>query len=244
MNVTTMSSWQDGDELKALTDCYRHGWLHADLISANEVDEDVGYVFASPLHRWYVERKLHVTNHTTPSHANVFEFSRKVIRLYDPSNLCKERKVGPGAIQKSPEAQFQDEFYRCSHLVSRGAIITFPEFGIRGWVDFYIPSRKWGVELLRDGYDLVGHRGRFTGSGLYTELDIDEYVVLDFRARRVRDSHSRMFIVPLDDILLISFYHSDFKNLYHVVFSQDFREVKILNNKLDVVDEFRLLNSK
>ena len=84
MNVTNMSSWQ-GEEKAAFLECYMNGWLHADVISANDVDEQVGYVFASPLHRWYIERRIHVNDYGTP-HVNVLEFSREVIRLYNPNS--------------------------------------------------------------------------------------------------------------------------------------------------------------
>jgi len=54
------------------------------------------------------------------------------------------------------EAQYQDEFYRCCHTHSNGSLVTFPEFGTaKGRVDFYIPAKQWGVELLRDGDQLA-----------------------------------------------------------------------------------------
>jgi hypothetical protein len=85
-------------------------------------------------------------------------------------------------IQPSPEAQYQDEFYRCSQAVAPGNI-TFSEFGARkGHIDFYFPSKKWGVELLRDGKDLQGHAGRFSSQERYKKtVQTTEYVILDFR---------------------------------------------------------------
>jgi hypothetical protein len=47
------------DDQNALRQCYRNGWLHSDMCR-KDIDqlEAVGYVFASPLHRWFVEWKL------------------------------------------------------------------------------------------------------------------------------------------------------------------------------------------
>jgi hypothetical protein len=59
LNATTKSTWQDDSLQGALTRWYQNGWLHADVLS-----EHVSYVFASPLHHWYVERKLREINHT------------------------------------------------------------------------------------------------------------------------------------------------------------------------------------
>jgi hypothetical protein len=67
LNVTTMTSWRDDNEdREALTECFRKGWLHADVLSVHQVDEHVGYVFASPLHRWYIGRKLRDEHHASP----------------------------------------------------------------------------------------------------------------------------------------------------------------------------------
>jgi hypothetical protein len=200
-NVTTMEAWENNEHKEALIKCYRKGWLHADLLSQND-EKHVGYVFASPLHRWFVERKIRVTDHTTPSHESLFDFALEVLRLHDPRNLSNTRTIGSGGIQAPPEAKFQDEFYRCCHAVSHCAIVTFPEFGTEhGWVDFYIPSRKWGMGLLRGGNDLEGYCGRFTGNGKYTTYGIDDFIVLDFRQRNVRDPHPRMCLVHRSFIL-------------------------------------------
>ena len=99
--------------------------------------------------------------------------------------LLTTRRVSfAGHVQCPPEAQYQDEFYHCCHTHSNGLLVTFPEFGAaKGWVDFYIPTKKWGVELLRDGDQLAQHSGQFSSqTGSYgTTLSLTDYIILDCR---------------------------------------------------------------
>ncbi|KIM77738.1 hypothetical protein PILCRDRAFT_76387 [Piloderma croceum F 1598] len=152
-----------------------------------------------------------------------------IIRTFSPRALSTERRIGPGYVQRPPEAQYQDEFYRCCHNVSKGSLVTFPEFGTkRGRVDFYIPSKQWGVELLRNGDRLEQHSGRFSQTGSYgTSLIVSDYIILDCRTTYPMKLHSHL------------------PKLHHVVFADNFRSVRILNNKLELVPsgEFTLLAS-
>lgn len=52
---------------------------------------------------------------------NLFDFAVAVIRLFSPQALGTGRR-GPGFIQRPPEAQYRDEFYRCSHQYSKGSL--------------------------------------------------------------------------------------------------------------------------
>jgi hypothetical protein len=182
-----MVQTSDENLLKTLDRCHRSGWLHADQI----LPGIVGYTFPTPLHRWFVEWKLFGSTATTPTQATILEFSIEVIRRFSPLNLSNERRIGAGFIQRPPEAQYQDEFYRCCHELSKGSTVFFPEFGgEKGRVDFYIPSMKWGVELLRDGNALQEHCGRFSTTGKYTKtLDVVDYIILDFRNTNVTAKH-------------------------------------------------------
>ena len=81
-----------------------------------------------------------------------------VIHKFSPQALANPCTVGPGFIQRSPEVQFQDEFYHCLRMYFWGSFTTFPEYGTKsGWVDFYIPSKQWAIELLHDGDRLEEH---------------------------------------------------------------------------------------
>ena len=114
-----------------------------------------------------------------------------VIRGFSHRHLCTVRRVGPGFVQRPPEAQFQDEFYRCCHAYSKGSVLTFPEFGSKtGRVDFYIPTKKWGVELLRDGDQLEQHSARFSQTGNYGKtLCLLDHIVLDCRVNNPKLPH-------------------------------------------------------
>lgn len=191
---------------EALTKCFKEGWLHADKNVSHDAMV-VGYFFASPLHRWFVTCKLLDQIGASPViTVSLLEFVIQVIRCFSPLNLSSQRIVGPYYFQSVPEAQYQDEFYRCCYDLTAGCLVTFPEFGTaEGRVDFYIPSKRWGVELLRDGQLLDQHSGRFSPTGSYgATLDIDKYIILDFRKKRVMRSH------PRTTISLHSMFYTDF----------------------------------
>jgi len=129
--------------------------------------------------------------------ANILELVVDIIRAFSSRALSTERRIGPGCVQRPPEAQYQDEFYRCCHSFSNGSLLTFPEFGTkRGRVDFYIPSKQWGVELLRNGDRLAQHSGRFSQTGSYgTSLIVSDYIILDCRTTYPMKSHPRKIFI-------------------------------------------------
>jgi hypothetical protein len=85
--------------------------------------------------------------------------------------------------QSTQESQFQDEFYRASFKHANGCAVLFPECGTRkGSVDFFIQSKKWRVELLRNGNRLTQHIKQFT-RGEYDRWikTMSGYIIIDFR---------------------------------------------------------------
>ena len=128
-----------------------------------------------------------------------------IICRFSPQHLSTERGFGPGCIQRPPEAQYQDEIYRCCHVLSEGSLIAFPEFGTaNGRVDFYIPARGWGIELTRDGNRLANHWGRFSEGGSYREtLHLTDYIIVDCRTTRPMVEHPRKWTCPLVIAFLI-----------------------------------------
>jgi hypothetical protein len=73
-----------------------------------------------------------------------------------------------------------------------------PEFaaaaGTRaGRIDFFLPSKKWGIELTRDGEKLLGHSDRFAAQGAYgawlQSADMVDYILLDFRHDKPHRPH-------------------------------------------------------
>jgi hypothetical protein len=246
--VVTDAEITTEDDKKALSLCFRNGWLHTDKLDNIGRPNELGYFFPSPLHRWYVEWKLQDTLPAIPFNAvDILEFIISLIAKFSPHKLSTERRIGSGCIQRPPEAQYQDEFYRCCHTYSNGSLVTFPEYGTaKGRVDFYIPTKQWGVELLRDGDWLAQHSGRFSPTGSYaTTLPLSDYIILDCRITNPTVAHpGKISLLSPSLFCLLNFaFGSGLQKLHHIVFSDNFRRVRILDNKLKLVPngEFMLL---
>ena len=116
---------------------------------------------------WYVEWKLWGSVDQIQAEFQIVFWSLLSTSFaYSPRAVSAERRLGPGCIQRLPEAQYQDELYRCCHAFSEVSLLTLPEFGmVKGRVDFYVPAKRWEIELLRDGDRLPSHWGRFSDGG-------------------------------------------------------------------------------
>lgn len=171
---------------------HKNGWLYSEQLKPSRAT--LHYTFASPLHQRYVEWILFgMPTNGTIKEKKVVDFSIAVIRKFSPLNLEAPRCLGT-SVQRIPEAQFQDEFYRACSDHTKNCVASFPEFGNKqGRIDFFIPSKKWGVELLRDGNRIASHSKRFT-EGEYSkwikEKKMVDYIILDFRSQRLpRNDH-------------------------------------------------------
>jgi hypothetical protein len=186
---------QTPDDKEALICCFEKGWLHAEKPDSGSPGKEDVYIFASPVHRWYSQALLAQSDTVVIREDRLLQFVTNVIKLFSPINLSTPRHISPQCIQRPPEAHFQDEFYRCSYEHTGGSVL-FPEFGTPcGRVDFFIPSKKWAIELVRNGMELAQHSARFSGKGTYRHhVDADDYIILDFRDKETRSSHSSAFI--------------------------------------------------
>ncbi|PVF96379.1 hypothetical protein CPB86DRAFT_762176 [Serendipita vermifera] len=213
------SEYQD-----ALIMCWKEGWLHSTV----QQDRSTVYIFTSPLHRWFVEYFLgtQVTHTNTIMEENLLDFVINVIGHFSRKQLSHPRAIGASNKQRPPEAQFQDEFYRCCHKYSNGSLISFPKFGnATGRIHFYIPVKKWGMELVCEGDGLENHSSRFSVKGAYAAMDFKDYIILDFRTTVPRRGHPG---IP---------------NLYHIAFKNDYSEAQILNgSSLEEIKRFVVLN--
>lgn len=174
--------------------CFRRGWLHSDKLSVIGQENRVGYFFPSLLHRWFVEWNLWDTLPKVPfKTGSLLDFVIKVVSCFSPTRLAATRRLASGGTQQIPEAHYQDEFYMNCHICSNGSILSFPESGTKkGRVDFYIPAKEWGVELLRNGDRLAQHSGRFSANGPYrTDLSLSDYIILDCRQTHPQVPHPR-----------------------------------------------------
>ena len=86
------------------------------------------------------------------------------------------------------EKMWQSEFYAASTTFLAQEIFVSSEVGTddrKGIIDFIIHDGfKWGVEFLVGGKNLGEHLHRFHSSGgIYSTLDLDAYLVVDFRPK-------------------------------------------------------------
>ena len=139
MGFVTNIDFTSEDDREALQQCFRNGWLHSD------------------------------TDATSFDCADILELVINVISIFSPRIFSTLQDIGAGGVQPLLEAQYQDEFHGCCHTYSKSSLVSFAEFGMaKGRVDFYIPAKKWGVELLRDGNQLAQHSRRFSSqTGAY-----------------------------------------------------------------------------
>ena len=210
-------------EKTPLRKCFELGWLHNEVCSPTEVL----YKFASPLHMRYVQwMLLDNLDEGVIAENSIVDFVIVVIRKFIPLNLCARRTFGT-TTQSTPEAQFQDEFYRACISHTNNCVLSFPEFGNRrGRIDFIIPTKKWGIELLCNGNRLNAHAARFT-TGEYgqwiSDQKINDYVIVDFRTKLPQSSHK------------------DIDNLLYVVSTDNWTTVEVLDNQLRALTRFTLL---
>ena len=177
--------------------CHQRGWIYAIATQTGVV-----YVLPSPLHRAYYEWKL-LPSSTEFKFTTLLDLSTKVIQAFQPSQLSvPPQRVGVSGAVLSPEAAYQDEFYRSIFSITNGCVRVSSEFssakGARsGRIDFFIPSAKWGIELLRNGNNIEEHASRFHAQGAYgpwlKSSDMSDYIILDFRTTRPKKPHKRKF---------------------------------------------------
>ena len=76
-NFVTQDSLESSEDLATLQRCAHNGWLHTDNLRDIDKPEEVGYVFTSPLHRWFLEWRLFDTlEGITLSEDNIVDFTR------------------------------------------------------------------------------------------------------------------------------------------------------------------------
>jgi hypothetical protein len=182
----------DADIRSCLQTCYKHGFVSMD-------DDAFLYTFPSPLHQqlwsWYLPPP---TDYQLPSQ-DLFSFVKDSVSHFRPRQLNgSNRRVGSDN-HRPPETQYQEEYYRCVHKLTEGNVQICPEYaaaaGSRpGRIDFFIPSKKWGIELTRDGSGLDEHNSRFADDGAYGQWlkssGLDDYVLLDFRRTKPMKAYS------------------------------------------------------
>ncbi|KAL4814738.1 hypothetical protein BDW67DRAFT_176907 [Aspergillus spinulosporus] len=219
------------DLKKDLAYIWANGWLHAE-----KSDDDIHFVFASQIHRWYCQclfSEEHID--TELEYDSPLQLALDAIRCFQPRQLLDAPCSLTGNIPPL-EDQYQKEFYRCLFPLLDGHVIMSPEYVIKqgtdgGTIDFLVPQKKWGLELLRDRDRISQHMARFEPGGQYYTMiqngKMEQYAVLDFT-----DKPPQKF-------------RPEFRgHLYHVVFSENHRKVKVIDaSDLSVVDSFVLMEN-
>lgn len=52
--------------------------------------------------------------------SSILQFALEVIAGFSPRLLSSDQRIGPGYIQRPPEARYQDEFHRTCFAYSKG----------------------------------------------------------------------------------------------------------------------------
>ncbi|KAI9040193.1 uncharacterized protein KD926_008517 [Aspergillus affinis] len=221
------------EELRnALQKILCNGWLHAENSDGNEQ-----FIFASQIYRClgiasvFSPKNTLINNWiTTP-----LNLALDVISRFQPCQLADAPRSLADKTRPL-EDQYQKEFYRCLFPLVDGHVLISPEFVIQsgikgGTIDFLVPEKKWGLELLRESDRLQEHMDRFKPNGKYFTLiekeKMDQYIVLNFTNIRPRK------------------FRPEFKDrLYHVVFSEGYRKVTVIDaSDLCEVNSFVLMEN-
>jgi len=97
-----------------------------------------------------------------------------------------------------------------------------------GFVDFFINSLRWGIELSRDPLKMKTHYERFLSGGAYEHLNLKQWAVIDIR---IGD------LVTFKD-------KSGRENLCHAVYSKDLQSVTIKWGGSPDYEQFNLTGDK
>jgi hypothetical protein len=112
----------------------------------------------------------------------------EVFRGFSVTNLrhsADGKKLSSGAKYRPVEAQYQDEFYRAFNQVVGQGVPICSEWSrtSKGRVDFWIPGKKWAIELLRDYNGIDDHISRFKEGGRYypwlTESMVENWITIN-----------------------------------------------------------------
>jgi hypothetical protein len=146
------------------------------------------YDFPSPLHR-QVWSWILLPKNQYNYHGDLFALIKDTVTGLQPDQLSRSDRCTETNKQNPPEAQYSHEWYRSLHTKTGGNVVISPEYATvpgkrRGRIDFYIPSMKWGIEIVQDRSKLREHSDHFLTDAhraLVMSGSIIDYAQLDFR---------------------------------------------------------------
>lgn len=260
----------DGDtDLEEAKDrCYKKGWLHRTLVLDDKAGKEE-YVLPSRLHEKQVSLRVHseyagcimLIDHRWVE----WILGKQSVRLnskYDSlRHLCVDimkefsaatlrhtaagKSLTSAAQYKPLEAAYQDEYYRCFNVIAgRGVPICSEWSRTRdGRADFWIPEKKWAVELLREEDRVHEHISRFQKGGRYhswiTDGMINDWIIINCATSLPTRCK---FIKPHSVFLLVkTIIGFSEPNLMHAVFGRNWEHLQIFDNKKSpIIDKFPL----
>ena len=179
----------------ALKDCFAAGLIHS-----REIDDGAAvYYLVSELHRWYCQRLLvPSTPQRALPHPNPISLAVDVIRQFRQTHLVNPPRNTWACKTPSPSNAYQKEFYRSLYTLAGGRMAASPELMTKtghggGTVDFLLPDKRWGYELVRDRNRLPELVAGFSPAGddgyLFEDGIVSDYVILDFTTTKPSEAH-------------------------------------------------------
>jgi hypothetical protein len=199
--LTMGSIIEDGDD--NVDFCHRHGWIHSEMNLGKTC-----YTFPSPLHATYVSWRL-IPPVIHCQFMTVRDMAFGILKKFVPSQLSSPSRIGVAFSDRPLEARYQYEFYRGLFTATGGGVRICPELltapgARRGRINFFVPGKKWGIELIREGSNLAEHSPRFGLRGKYgvwlTSNDMIDYIILDCRTSMPVVPHPRKLPLELRTI--------------------------------------------
>ncbi|GAB1193886.1 hypothetical protein APSETT444_003121 [Aspergillus pseudonomiae] len=159
----------------------------------------------------------------------------EAIKRFRPYQLSDPLRSITDPAPSPYEDQYQKEFYRCLFPLLDGHAIMSPEFLIKtgikgGTIDFYVAQKKWRLEVLRNRDGVLEHMQRFEPNGQYYDMieqgKMEQFIVIDFTNELPKKAHPELQ-----------------GHLYHVVFSENYRKVRVMDAGLNEVVCFVLMEN-
>ncbi|KAF7879488.1 hypothetical protein EAF04_000684 [Stromatinia cepivora] len=167
---------------KAFTFCHDVGLLHTE--QRRPGSDETAYFFASPIHRKVAYRHLFAASEpdTILDQITLQQTCLNAIERF--LSILKTRPIKPHINWRIPEATFQNEIYCClNHELHNIDILSEYSHISIGQIDFYIFSKKWGIEILQSGKQrtISEYISQFRVEGKYHGWGVmDDFIILNF----------------------------------------------------------------
>ena len=182
---------------------------------------------------------------------SLLKLCKEILSKFSIMNLrhsAEGKKMSTASQPKPVEAQYQDEFYRgFTHVAGRGVPISSEWSRTKdGRVDFYIPEKKWAIELLRDHNRVDEHISRFKEGGKYhpwlKENIIKDWIIIDCATSLPTKGVFSVFnsvsmIYSTNNLIEFSE-----PRLWHAVFINDYSELQLYNHQKALIMSVHLYN--